>query len=227
MPLRQMVCSPRKLHTVTSNLLSCNEGVPSLGALHDAWRIRVFDATRARAYAVDLGNFPGRWFSGPSSSLTVTRSDVHAGRPNAFRHHPKKLVDIKPLTTEFHQDVSIYGVDDSVLLKLCDSEILMTAQAEGAAIELHGQGEQECQLTGMTTLQYDLSSLRSQTLRSSPFCHLCATALKTYTAEQLLTAGYLYSIHLTIPQDITKMGMRLLTCSVYGVTPLSLNGSLA
>ncbi len=147
----------------------------SLAAFHEAWRIRVFDSVQCRSYAIDLGNFPGSWFLGPTTSLTVSRSDDLAGRPNSFKHAPKNLANILRSAFDLSHDVGVSSADDSVCIELSGKGLNARAQTYGAALTLTapGQPAENQQLSKVTTLQHQsTSSLNSQSLRSDQaVCH--------------------------------------------------------
>ena len=174
----------RTLHLATnpSRLIRYNTGVrflasktvsasgqsSSLEAPHDAWRIRVFDPVRARSYAIDFGHFPDRWFLGPSTSVTLSRSDEQAGRPNSFKHFSKQVVGPAITTPDLSQPVKISASDNSLTINTSDRSFNVTAQIYGATLVLNTLNPQaDNQISTTTALQHtDVSGLSSQTLRS-------------------------------------------------------------
>ena len=160
---------------VCRRLLTINAEASTSGGFHDVWRIRVFDTVRRRSYAVDLGNFPESWFLGSSTSLTISRSDESAGRPNSFKHSPKRLADLFTPITDLSHNVGLSTKDESVSISLSDKGFSVKAHIYGAALLLntsHPPAENE--LSKVTVLQHkDVSSLKSQTLRLVPPCTPC------------------------------------------------------
>ena len=174
-PFRHLLLSQAKPCIFARRHVSCSLAASTLGAFHEAWRIRVFDSVQCRSYAIDLGNFQGSWFLGPSTSLTVSRSDDLAGRPNSFKHAPKNLANILTPALDLSHDVKVSAADDSVCIELSGKGLTARAQTYGAALTLTapGQPTENQTLSKITTLQHkNISSLNSQSLRSDQaVCH--------------------------------------------------------
>ncbi|KAL3150933.1 hypothetical protein ABBQ32_000681 [Trebouxia sp. C0010 RCD-2024] len=135
-------------------------------AVHHEWRVRLFDSARARSYAVDLGHVPDQWFLGPSATVSFSRSDNQAGRPNSFRILPKQLKQLRSSGTDlgFCTDLAI---DEHLSFKIAETEFSLVTKAYGAVLSVQLTSEPpERQLSGTTALlREDTSCLTSQTLR--------------------------------------------------------------
>ena len=168
-PFKRLLIPKAKPCVFVRRRVSCSLAPSTLGAFHEVWRIRVLDSVQQRSYAVDVGSFPGSWFLGPSTSLTISRSDNLAGRPNSFKHAPKNLANILTSALDLSHDVGVSAADDSVCIELSGKGLNARAQTYGASLTLTvpGQPAENQTLSKITTLQYkSISSLNSQSLRS-------------------------------------------------------------
>ena len=168
-PFRHLLLPKAKLCIVARRRVSCSLASSTLGAFHEVWRIRVLDSGQRRSYAVDVGNFPGSWFLGPSTSLTISRSDDLAGRPNSFKHAPKTLANSLTSAFDLSHNLDLSAADDSVCIELSGKGLDARAQTYGAALTVTapGQPTENQTLSKITTLQHkSISSLNSQSLRS-------------------------------------------------------------
>ncbi len=182
-PLRHLLLPKAKPCICARRRVSCSLASSTLGAFHEVWRIRVLDSAQRRSYAVDVGSFPGSWFLGPSTSLTISRSDDLAGRPNSFKHAPKNLANSLTPALDLSHDVLLSAADDSVCIGLSGKGLNARAQTYGAALMLTAPGQStEIQtLSKITTLQHkSISSLNSQSLRSDQaVCHARFLSLRS------------------------------------------------
>ena len=139
----------------------------NLGALQDAWRIRVFDPSQERNYAVDLGHFPDSWFLGPSAFVAFSRSDVHAGRPNSFKVPSKQLASLQASVGPGH-DVDLAAANGALSFRLSDDSLRLSTQTYGALLLLRSsQLEADRQLSKVVQLPHrNISCLNAQAHRS-------------------------------------------------------------
>ncbi|DBA71081.1 hypothetical protein WJX79_000042 [Trebouxia sp. C0005] len=171
-PFRHLLLPEAKPYVLARRRVSCSLASSTLGAFHEIWRIRVLDSVQRRSYAIDVGNFPGSWFLGPSTSLTISRSDDLAGRPNSFKHAPKNLATALTSALDLSHDVDLSAADDSVCIELSGKGLNARAQTYGAALTLTSprQSTENQTLSKITALQHkSISSLNSQSLRLPVF----------------------------------------------------------
>ena len=140
----------------------------SVGAFHNAWRIRVFDHCRERNYAVDLGYFPNSWFLGPSAFVAFSRSDGTAGRPNSFKVPSKQLASLQASPPGSGQDVDVAVANEALSFRLSDNSFKLSTHTYGALLLLRSSEQQaERQLSKVVHLSHkDMSCLNAQAQRS-------------------------------------------------------------
>ena len=167
LPVQAAVRCQRRARAIARSIWSTPEHSPTQGPDHEACRIRIYDLTNRRSYAIDFGHFAGRWFLGPSTSITISRSDDSAGRPNSFKHFPKQLAS-SSRTAHQSLSVDIASEDESVFIKYSETYFDVTAHIYGASLSLNNAniltGSQ--QVSQITQLPYkDVSNLSIQTIK--------------------------------------------------------------